>query len=503
MLRVGLYWRTGQHLTLRQLIYQVVHRLRGQPRLTGWPLGHARVSGPITFTFLNQCVTFGETINWNYAANGKLWTYQLNYFEYLNGPELMLAEQGLALIQDFIRQTHTLRDGLEPYPTSLRIQNWIQFLRRNQIQDSTINAHLFGQTQLLHSRLEYHLGGNHLLDNGFALLTAALYFQNRQWFRKAAQLVCSELDRQILPDGCHDERSPAYHQAILSRLNSLLETLRADTWHTDPQLIEFVAEKVARMQSWLAAVTFRNGDLPMLNDCIAVAGSEQPQRPVPAKSAASGYRMFRRARYELFADAGAVGPDCQPGHGHADTLSFLLYIDDKPLLVDAGTSTYELGKRRQWERSTAAHNTVEVAGQSSSEVWASFRIGRRARVSLMTDSETALIARHDGYRHLGLVHERSWMPEPATIHITDNLIYQPQTKKLPAVARFYVHPDWSVQVSEFSVAVGPARFLFTSTKPIAVNVAGYQMADGFNQYRPGQCIEVSFATDLKTIILLT
>ena len=86
----------------------------------------------------------------------------------------MPVEEGLKLIHDFIRQSTSIRDGLEAYPTSLRIINWVQFLSRHQIRDDSINRHLFAQVRLLTQRLEYHLAGNHLLENGFALLTGCL-----------------------------------------------------------------------------------------------------------------------------------------------------------------------------------------------------------------------------------------------------------------------------------------------------------------------------------------
>ena len=57
-----------------------------------------------------------------------------------------------------------------------------------------------------------------------------------------------------------------------------------------------------------------------------------------------------------------------------------MHVDGEPLLIDTGTSTYAAGAVRDRERSTAAHNTLEVDGRDSTEVWGAFRAGRRARV---------------------------------------------------------------------------------------------------------------------------
>src|SRR5690606_27785019 len=87
-----------------------------------------------TFEFLNRPVSFEHSIDWNYSLEGKLWTYNLNYFDYLLQPG-MTSDQGLVLIRDFIRKMDRCTDGLEPYPISLRSINWIKFLCIHRIQD--------------------------------------------------------------------------------------------------------------------------------------------------------------------------------------------------------------------------------------------------------------------------------------------------------------------------------------------------------------------------------
>ena len=51
--------------------------------------------------------------------------------------------------------------------------------------------------------------------------------------------------------------------------------------------------------------------------------------------------------------------------------------------MNSGTSEYGLGEERQRQRGTAAHNTVVIDGENSSEVWAGFRVARRARARLL------------------------------------------------------------------------------------------------------------------------
>ena len=56
-----------------------------------------------SFTFLNISHSFLDKIDWNFNQFGKLWTYNLNYFDFLN-QENISKETGLLLIQDFIKE---------------------------------------------------------------------------------------------------------------------------------------------------------------------------------------------------------------------------------------------------------------------------------------------------------------------------------------------------------------------------------------------------------------
>jgi len=148
----------------------------------------------------------------------------------------------------------------------------------------------------------------------------------------------------------------------------------------------------------------------------------------------SGVYDLSRGDFRVVFDADAIGPDHVPGHAHADTLQVLLWYRGRPVLVDTGTSTYDPGPRRDYERSTAAHNTTVVNGTDSSEVWGGFRVGRRARIvaveggglpvaAELADSAAPAVvtAVHDGYRHLGVLHRRNISVSPERVIITDRI----------------------------------------------------------------------------------
>lgn len=488
-------------------MYQVWHRLRGRPHLrwqaTPLPADILSIRYPITVTFLNQPVTFADCIDWNYADHGKLWTYNLTYFE---GLAHQSAQEGLALIYDFIRQTDTVRDGLEPYPTSLRVLNWRAFLLRHGLREPVIDRHLYAQTALLRSRLEYHLGGNHLLENACALTIMAIYCRQRAWFVTGSALLREQLAEQVLADGGHYERSPVYHQLLTDRLLDVYAVLWADHWAADSALVADIQEKIAAMLNWLVSVTFRDGSVPMVNDAaygvapttadLLVKAVPLGFSPVPVPLSDSGYRMLTTSRLELFIDIGPVGPDHQPGHAHADTFSFVLHLDGKPVVVDPGTSTYQIGQRRSWERSTAAHNTVTVDHQNSSEVWSGFRVGRRAQVRVSVDTPQCVEATHDGYTHLGEQHTRRWtILDEATISIHDNFI-----TNLSKEYRIYFDQCIYLAVAQRTVQLPTCTITFVADAPLAIQQATYEQALGFNYVSPASpCLALTFPTALTTL----
>jgi hypothetical protein len=142
---------------------------------------------------------------------------------------------------------------------------------------------------------------------------------------------------------------------------------------------------------------------------VPVSSAQADAKPVDS----SGLLTVGTARSWLVFDAGNVGPDYQAGHTHCDTLSFEWSLDGRRLVTDTGVFHYRESVERSYSRSTAAHNTVEIDAEEQSEIWKSFRVGRRAKIVHASKEErdgvVILRGTHDGYRRLqrGLLHERA------------------------------------------------------------------------------------------------
>jgi uncharacterized heparinase superfamily protein len=161
----------------------------------------------------------------------------------------------------------------------------------------------------------------------------------------------------------------------------------------------------------------------------------------------SGYARMSHAPFDLLADVGSISPPYQPGHAHAEALSFELSAFGSRCLVNAGVSTYRAGADRAYQRSSEAHNCLVIDEQNSSEVWASHRVARRANVRVSEASARRLAAGHDGYSRLSGVgdHIRTWSFEGTGLTVSDRL---GGTGRHRVALYFHVHPDWQVASSD-------------------------------------------------------
>jgi Heparinase II/III-like protein/Heparinase II/III N-terminus len=521
-----LYFHTIIHLRPKQIYYQIFYRIRTKLRqIFGFnyllfikaqsysiqlkpsiPSNQSYFSEQNRFKFLNQSQTFLiHQINWNDEKTyGKLWAYNLNYFDFLN-QENITKEDGLALIHTYIQEAQKLKTGFEPYPMSLRGINWIKFLSKYQIQDSRIDAFLMAQYVRLVDNLEYRLMANHLLENAFSLLIGAYYFKYDHFLDLATKIFQKELPEQILADGGHFERSPMYHQIMLYKILDCLNLIQNNKVFEEDSLRNTLENYAQKMLNFLQNVTFRNGDIPLVNDAAKNIAPITKQlleyanqlniRPQKNILSESGYRKFENKAVELFIDAGNIAPDYQLAHAHCDTLSFILYVHEKPFIVDMGTSTYENNEIRQSERSTAAHNTVQIGDFEQSEMWSSFRVGRRAKAKIWSENREGIVASHNGYEHLGLTHKRMFVLGNQQIIIQDEILGK---TKYSQKAYLHFHPDVEVKVIKNRIDTRLANITFEGL--VELKESNYFFCEEFNERKSAIMLTLLFKEKLTTKI---
>ncbi len=382
------------------------------------------------FDFLGLSAPAGEPLF--PPANGLplLFAYHLEYMDYL----LDLALAGRLDVVDRLVRLRLLAKpsrhpaALHPYPASRRCAAFVRLLPfvEGGLRDLVARG-AFALAGRIRRNLEFDVGGNHLLENGLALVLAGAAFRGREAaeFRTmGARLLGSGARDQVLADGGHYELSPAYHARVLEVLVEGGLALRRVGYRLDSGYWPVLAG----MTEWLESVLDPEGALPLFGDCWR-SDAFRPRRFLAAVrdllpgvapesetrdrvGAGSGLVFLGDPEqgHRLLLDAGPTCPPRLPAHGHADTFSYELHLSGRPVVVDAGLFEYAAGDMRDYCRSTRSHSTVEVDGEDSSEVWSSFRIGRRARVRglafLARRGLGTVTAVHDGYRHIHVEHAR-------------------------------------------------------------------------------------------------
>jgi uncharacterized heparinase superfamily protein len=381
-----------------------------------------------------------------------------------------------------------------PYPAALRAWTWCGLYRGlvagGEIQDGFL-ASLASHAGFLRHHLELDVGGNHLIKNLKALAGLAVFFADEEMLTHALDLLGRQLPVQVLPDGGHYERAPAYHCQVLADLSDLAGLLRSSGRTPHPHL----TMAIGRMRRWLGAMLSPAGAVPLLNDGYPVDPAlVRLLRPAAALAGPllvfpdTGLARATAGGWHLLADVGAPCPDELPAHAHAGTLGCLVHADGVPLLVDTGTSSYAPGPARDYERSTAAHNTVEVDGTNSTEVWGAFRAARRARVTGLAawaDGGSVVIeAAHDGFRRLPgrPVHRRRWSLTETGLRVADEVT---GAGTHTVTARWHLPPGAELRLAGGAATVRTAAGEFdvavTAQPPAALAAEQAPAATGFGR----------------------
>lgn len=357
-----------------------------------------------------------------------------------------------------------LADAWHPYCISRRLPVWILLWTTAPRSDTAAERTLssaYQQASFLERHLERDLGGNHLLENLKALLMAGAFFKGveaERWLRKAGRLMTREVRQQILPSGEHFERSPMYHCHVLGLLMDVGNAIQEEL----PELAATCHDATGRMLEFLERIVHPDGEIPLLGDScfgetalaskllyharrhrvsreVAAVGlfskgvmdgfgdrscgnDNLPRENVPLSKRnlqentarrIGDYWTFRDDEDFLLFDAGLVAADHLPAHAHADLLGIEASIGGRRLFVDSGVFNYEGDEMRQYCRSTAAHNVVQIDGLDQCDMWSRFRMGYRGHPSRLKSGRQGNFdcasASHNAYRRCKVSRVSRWI----------------------------------------------------------------------------------------------
>lgn len=408
--------------------------------------------------FLNRSLDIADngSIDWNdhrFENLPRLWRLKLCAFEPLGeaaisvDPEHTQAELVRSKFDSWIRSwvSHAeigspqyLRRDWTPYAVSLRIQHWLRYLAWHQSVESKslqsptafereLAHELYKNALFLQNHVEWDVGGNHLIENGTALVAAGVAFTGepdaRNWLDTGQAILREACERQFLNDGCHFERSPMYHVLVLTRLITACNLCSL----ADEPIADAITTTTAAGTAYLRALRPPNSRIPLLNDSVygeaipleaclryaeraGIAQLDAPDLSIVGSlplGTGGGYRWIHTELGSLLIDCGPVGPPHLPGHAHSDCLSILLWIDGVPIVTDTGTFDYEAGPRRTYARGVRGHNTVQVGNEEPIDLGGRFLMGRRPEPTVGAIANGDMTLFEGRYDTKGYTHRRS------------------------------------------------------------------------------------------------
>lgn len=320
---------------------------------------------------------------------------------------------------------------------------------------------------------------NHLFGEYMGLFVASVQWpcwpESARWQALARRGLEAEALKQNTEDGVNKEQAIYYQHEVMDMMLLCHHIGQANGAGFSPAYLE----RLERLAEFVAALMDAGGNVPMTGDAddaqmvrLSYERDWSPYRSLLASCALLfGRGDFKRkagrlddknrwlfgaeatARWDALAAATEEKPvlafpqggyylmgsnfgterevrvvvDCAPlgylsiaAHGHADALSFTLSAAGEELLTDPGTYAYHTQKAwRDYFRSTAAHNTVQVDGQDQSEIGGNFMWLRKANAKLLAHVPQGTVqvfeGEQDGYRRLAdpVLHRRKIDFDPA------------------------------------------------------------------------------------------
>jgi uncharacterized heparinase superfamily protein len=275
------------------------------------------------------------------------------------------------------------------------------------------------------------------------------------YMARALRFLPQEIGRQILPDGCHIERSPAAHLLVLQDLTEIrafLQSGKIDAPALLPAAIERMALALRALRHGDGGLALFNGTrdvLPSLIDLV-LSQAGKSGRSVPGLGDGGFYRLAA-GKSVVIADAGTPGRTGIDRFSHAGTLSFEFSAGRERLIVNCGSAAASGQEWRDALRATAAHSTLIVAGVSSSEICED-GLGRRPlQVNVQHESASGahwLEMSHDGWGKLfhALHRRRLYLAESGEDLRGEDLVEAEQRQ--PFVIRFHLHPSVTANLQQ-------------------------------------------------------
>lgn len=347
----------------------------------------------------------------------------------------------------------------------------------------------------------YSSANNHLIIEAYAIGQTGILCDHQPWIKLAVDILTRELPLQNYSDGVNKELSLHYQSFYMEAMGLMMRLLIKNGYSVTnswkPMLEKMCTYIADCMGDYGESIVFGDDDGGKILDLqggidnhyqytlglLSVmldkqytdlgklscenlnwlfdedewnAARQKPlYRPPLCVCYKEGGNTILRSndrRILIGIDHAALGFGSIAAHGHADALSFQLFVDGQPIFVDPGTYIYhcDLNSRNAF-RKTGNHNTVMIESKDQSEMLGAFLWGKRAECKLISyedkPDKTTLVAEHDGYRPI--IHRRTYeFDGNRELRIKDEL-----SAACDYMLTFELAPNAAVQVKDNTVIV--------------------------------------------------
>ena len=390
-----------------------------------------------------------------------------------------------------------------------------------------------------HSEFSLLLRSNHYLSNIVGLTTLSAYLDGpgiERRFSKYARAVQREILLQTYPDGGDCEASSGYHVLVAQMF---LHSLVVQKRRQGVIAAEFDA-RLRLMFDWIATMADEDGKLPHLGDCdngrveLTVDDIAETRRPESERHSLrvgslsglaspllkcalrdqepvsllpeSGIAILRSGEASAVFCAMPNGLRGRGSHTHCDKLSVILRLGAEEVFCDSGSRCYtRSAERRNLDRSTRVHNTlvIDEAEQNtfSSDPQLLFQCGNESVVSPITISESSVRASHQGYRRIGVDHQRTVQLSQGCLTVLDEVSGAGEHL---LDLRFVLGPEWGVSPERMTgeavccLITGPRRLTLQceAQSPLELSVLPAEISREYGAGLPTSCIRIHTTANL-------
>ena len=393
---------------------------------------------------------------------------------------------------------------------AIRCSNWCYawcFLKKSNVSKELLNklqTGILNMTDYIANHYSrYSSANNHLIVEAYAIGQTGILCNYMPWIKLSVDILTRELPLQNYSDGINKELSLHYQSFYMEAMGLMMRLLIKNgidvppVWkHMLDKMCIYVANcigdygeviafgdddegKILDLQGGMNHYQYVLGMFSMMLDKQYTKLTDVhcenlywlfnekewnlsknkplycPPLSVCCKEGGNTILRSNDRRILIGIDHAALGFGSIAAHGHADALSFQMFVGGQPVFIDPGTYIYHCDlESRNAFRKTQNHNTVCINGRDQSEMLGAFLWGRKAVCRLIDYSEmqdrVEIIASHDGYTPV--IHTRKFMFDRwSELSIIDQIDNANQSNQIQI--NYILAPDCRVTIEERAIHI--------------------------------------------------